>query len=560
MTPSGFLTDDAWLEIVPKLTKGARLVLEKKAAELGIDAETCAKLLIGLLFDGCKIHLKNLEELVHMADENILALNEGRDSSEINQAFDRFVARAGKRRAAITLDQIRRSHVTPVIDGWMLCLVGLQMLRDCAASRVWENSFVAVNLHPHHRVSLDEWLQKINHFVQGAEKFEAEEIDEFALLPSDWKKKSLEKRNQWLKIIDDDGPVPSWDVDLIGKLREADMTLGLVAQMFKIHKVEKRLRAPNVSTNDAQLQTPPTKPKAISKNSMVYHLFNAKVPGMTDMDRYHHAITVRNRTLGPGVATTPSPYLDLEISSDNKMMLNLSPDDVNMHKVLQLSTCKRGRRRRVAKRCLNALGGVSGLCGFLNNEKELEEIKMNLKFAASFESVKHAEKKSKEDKAKQRRQKFYALAREKCGLQPGDKFYKQHVKKLTCAQMKAVCFTDCGGLIINGKVGELREKLTTLLDEDMGTPEYATQDEVHSPVPDDSDDSDDGSVSISMSVDIDSLTEGDCVEVYWAGDDAWFEGEVIGVDLNDRTFHVHYVSDGKKLWHDEENYKCRFAC
>ena len=79
---------------------------------------------------------------------NILAVVEGRDSSEINQAFDRFVAKAGKRRATLTLDTIRRSHITPVIDSWMLVLVGLQILRDCNSSDVWENSFLAVNMHP----------------------------------------------------------------------------------------------------------------------------------------------------------------------------------------------------------------------------------------------------------------------------------------------------------------------------------------------------------------------------------------------------------------------------
>ena len=98
-----------------------------------------------------------------MAENNIVAVVEGRDSSEINQAFDRFtavscrfVARAGKRRASIALDQLRRSHVTPIISQWDLVLVGLSMLRDCEQSKVWENSFLAVNMHPHHRISLED--------------------------------------------------------------------------------------------------------------------------------------------------------------------------------------------------------------------------------------------------------------------------------------------------------------------------------------------------------------------------------------------------------------------
>ena len=265
MTPNGYLNDDVWVEIVPLLIKGIRYVVTTVAEKFGIDKDTAVKLLVGLLFDGCIIHLKNLAELILMADNNMLALNEGRDSSEINQAFDKFVAKSGKRRAAITLDQIRRSHIQPVIDGWMLVLVGLQMLRDCTASRVWENSFVAVNLHPHHRISLDDWLKKIAHFVIGAEKFEEEQIDERELLPTGWQRQKLADRQSWLKIIDDDGVVPSWDVDLIQKLRDAGMPLAIAANIFKIYKTEKRIQSSQSAPGQQpQLVTPPKQKKKLS--------------------------------------------------------------------------------------------------------------------------------------------------------------------------------------------------------------------------------------------------------------------------------------------------------
>lgn len=97
MTDSGFLTDLAWKQIVPHLIKGIRKVMSDYALTLGIDQATADQLLIGLTFDGFKSHLKNLTELIDMAEHNILAVVEGRDSSEINQAFDRFVAKAGKK-------------------------------------------------------------------------------------------------------------------------------------------------------------------------------------------------------------------------------------------------------------------------------------------------------------------------------------------------------------------------------------------------------------------------------------------------------------------------------
>ena len=64
-----------------------------------------------MTFDGFKTHLKNLQQLLVFSEYNILAAVENRDSSEINQAFDRLVARAGKQRAARAIDQLLRSHV-----------------------------------------------------------------------------------------------------------------------------------------------------------------------------------------------------------------------------------------------------------------------------------------------------------------------------------------------------------------------------------------------------------------------------------------------------------------
>lgn len=84
MTPNGFLTDEAWAEIVPLVIQGLRHKVRTAAAKYGIDSETANELLIGLTFDGFKTHLKN-KELLFFSENNILAAVEGRDSSEINQ-------------------------------------------------------------------------------------------------------------------------------------------------------------------------------------------------------------------------------------------------------------------------------------------------------------------------------------------------------------------------------------------------------------------------------------------------------------------------------------------
>ena len=176
------------------------------------------------------------------------------------QAFDRFVAKAGKKRARRTLDLVRQSHVDPVINQWTLVMVGLAMLRDCDNSNVWQASFIAVNMHPNHRLGIEDWMQKICGFVKAADKFDKEVIDLSALLPQSWLVLPLTKRQSWLKMIKDDGE--SWDVDLVSKLRSADMPLCILANIFRLYYLSKKIAnptTPNVVVIDSPPPaTPPT--------------------------------------------------------------------------------------------------------------------------------------------------------------------------------------------------------------------------------------------------------------------------------------------------------------
>ena len=568
MTPNAFLTDDAWQQIVPLLIKGLRKIVEVRAYTLGIDAATAHRLLIGLTFDGFKTHVKNLSELIMMAEQNILALVENRDSSAINQAFDKFVAKEGKRRAAVCLDQIRRAHITPIIDQWVLVLVGLSMLVTCSESNTWENSFVAVNMHPWHRVNFDDWLVKIAPAVKAAEKFEAEVINDFEMLPTAWRNQPLSYRQKWMSLIDEE-PTPSWDIAVIEKLRKAGMSLSLVSQIFKIWTTEKRIALKKAGTASVsptpQVSTPaPTVRPDKDRSKMVYHIFNAKIPGASNLQRFEHAITVRNRSLGPKKGIAVSAHLDVEISDTNKQMLSLTPADINMHQVLQQSTCRTGKRRRVARRCLNALGGVSGLSTFLNDEQRMKEMRLNMKFAASYEAVKHAERDIKERKVKEARDKHYWAAMAKMGLNKDSTVYKKHVvrTKLTIAQMKAVGHVDCGETL-SGRAAQVRSDLIDLLpkytgpdtdddepdvvDEDGsdgGLPEFETQQQ---------------HANIAIDIPIEDMVIGDCVEVWWKGDKQWYEGRITGVNLDVKQFEVEYFDDDQVLTHNDSEYKVRMS-
>ena len=94
MTENAYLTDDAWREINPKLCDGLRAKVRAAAKEMNVDSSTADQLKIVLSLDGFKSHTNNFKELIHLHKHNIMVLCEERDSSHVNQAFDKYVVSA----------------------------------------------------------------------------------------------------------------------------------------------------------------------------------------------------------------------------------------------------------------------------------------------------------------------------------------------------------------------------------------------------------------------------------------------------------------------------------
>ena len=215
--------------------------------------------------------------------------------------------------------------------------------------------------------------------------------------------------------------------------------------------------------------------------------------------------------------------------------------------------------RKVAKRALTALGGVSGLARFVNDPEQLAAIRANLQFAESLEDVKHIEREAKRMKAKKARDKQYAKALTKLGLTRGSPICKKHVAKLTIGEMKAIAFIDFDKTI-TGKADELRATLVKLLpeDEDTSTDEDLSElveaAAVAQPM------TQDQMANIEIILRLEDMQVDDCVEVYWKGDDVWYEGRIIFVDLENKQFEVEYFLDNQKLLHNSADYKVRQVC
>lgn len=105
----------------------------------------------------------------------------------------------------------------------------------------------------------------------------------------------------------------------------------------------------------------------------------------------------------------------------------------------------------------------------------------------------------------------------------------------------------------------MREQLRPLVPAAQDAPDYETQDPCFEEVSGESEtESDEDRVVVTIS--LEEMNVGEMVEVFWKGEDKWFEGEITDVCLGDKTFQVFYPIDSECLWHSVDDYPCRLSC
>ena len=76
------------------------------------------------------------------------------------------------------------------MDQWDLIPSGLQAIRYTTEHpEIWINSFIAVNLHPKHRLPFLNWCKKIAPFMKEPDSFDLvvqNNVDPYHLLPAIW--------------------------------------------------------------------------------------------------------------------------------------------------------------------------------------------------------------------------------------------------------------------------------------------------------------------------------------------------------------------------------------
>ena len=173
------------------------------------------------IFDGFGSHLNNYEANKLRADNKILSLKEEGDSSSVNQAYDKEVARSDKNVQRDALSVIRKW--TNLLNQWDLVVCGCAAVRHTANHpEIWEGSFVAVNLHPLKQIPFPEWCKKIEPFMQASDGYDLftrddGNIDLYKLLPILWQTMSTEQKTNAVSTVQKyDGA--AWGIDCIREL------------------------------------------------------------------------------------------------------------------------------------------------------------------------------------------------------------------------------------------------------------------------------------------------------------------------------------------------------
>ena len=132
MTPTGYMTEDAWVELAPKMAKGIR--------NMPVICEN-PNWWVCKIIDGFGPHVSSEAAMQIYYDHKIVLLKEEGDSSHVNQAYDQEVAKSDKRSMRAALGFLRSANKVNKVtidgyNGWQLIHVGLACCRELL-SEVW---------------------------------------------------------------------------------------------------------------------------------------------------------------------------------------------------------------------------------------------------------------------------------------------------------------------------------------------------------------------------------------------------------------------------------------
>ena len=197
MTPSAFMTTESWEEMTPHVCEGFR--------KLNTHTDEMREWWMLEIFDGFGAHLASLDAFKKRHEMKFFSVKEEGDTSHVNQAYDKFVAKSDKYARMQSLSMLRNAKFLNkgVVDQWGLVHAGLFAIRE-TNPLTWVRSFEACNLNPTTRLPFPDWCKKISDHLQAGESFLAPTESTYALLPAWWHGMTpAEKKrdSHWWKVL-----------------------------------------------------------------------------------------------------------------------------------------------------------------------------------------------------------------------------------------------------------------------------------------------------------------------------------------------------------------------
>ena len=201
MTPTAFMTEQAWVEMAEVRAKGMR--------SMPVIKDHPEYWLVEVL-DGYAAHFSSPIALDIYYKHKILQVKEEGDTSQLCQLYDQDPAKKDKGALYSGNDMLRQaaSSTKGVIDQYGLVNVALMAVRQGNSNpQMWINAAKKVNLHPDFRRPFSTWLEEKRSFLEGGKGFKMESYstDVYPLLWPIWHAMVPAEKKHVMEIVERNG-------------------------------------------------------------------------------------------------------------------------------------------------------------------------------------------------------------------------------------------------------------------------------------------------------------------------------------------------------------------
>lgn len=408
MTKTGYMTEEAWLEMAEKTAAGIR--------SMPVIADNPDWWVIKII-DGFGPHTSSPAAMEIYAKHKIMLIKEEGDTSQVCQAYDQKVAKDDKSTMRSCLAFLRMSTTVAngYLDGWDLIHVGMAAVRELK-SNSWVQSFDRVNLRPSTRVGFPAWCKRIESFLEGGTSFEEEEeLDVYSLLPAFWRGMEPSDKKKAVAILGKHEG--EWTVACVLELsKEVHVAMkdmhhlrvcldAAAADKTHLDRVAAKGAVPVVLTGEGAVAT--ASMVDVTRGLTSFQLVPRGPPSeahpkgealLKGADLLRHMAQFSRRRANPREPHLPSVHLNVEVTDvQASTILNPTAEDYSKAAIIR-ETAGEEAKTKLARRKLDAIGEVHSSCGIANDPVRIERLKKKLKLTdtlAQISALQAAEKQSK---------------------------------------------------------------------------------------------------------------------------------------------------------------------